>query len=483
MGTKNLIGYNRVFYLRYMSVNGSKSSSEIWTVNSSLLDVGTKWAVLVGINEYFDTSFSDLNYSVNDIKGLYEILIDPDRGQYNRENIYVLSDEDDINPTRNHIISRLSAISRSATSDDSILFYFSGHGHVDEDQSYLLSADSFRNSLKDTAISTELIKKIMGESLARVKIIILDSCHSGAIKGIKNSGIMTKSFFDSIFPPPEGFVVLSSCKLNEFSYEWPEKDHSVFSYYLLEGLRGSADKDEDGTITITDTHSYTSDKVKKWAFQKGIEQSPTLDAKISGDIPFIYSIGFVEIEEAVDKSIISDITLISEYFNDMNVRDSKVQEICGTLLRFYNPDQIIKSNKYIYDFPYGKIYLTWELLSKYGINVVFIYRKENWDSQDKIISILDLYFNWIKIKYSLNKKINISNIVKKCRESDFNILAYEPGKDEQMLKVESEGWADTITIFKNLEETSEIHINPSKSEYLKNNFYEILNAENIIKFI
>ena len=66
--------------------------------------------------------------------------------------------------------------------------------------------------------------------MARIKIIILDACHSGTVKGVKNSGIMSKEFYDTIYPVPEGFVILTSCKLYEYSYEYEQMKKSVFSY-------------------------------------------------------------------------------------------------------------------------------------------------------------------------------------------------------------------------------------------------------------
>jgi len=255
---------------------------------TNLIELGNKLALLVGINEYEDSSINQLNFSVKDTQDLHGVLIDPKKGKYQDENVKVLSDTNSEKPRRSNILSKLTTLSRSANPDDSILFYFSGHGDEIEGKPYLLCSDSYRNTIEQTALQSDLIRKTMESSLARVKIIILDACHSGVLKGVKASGIMTKAFFESFFPPPEGFVVLSSCKVGEFSHEWTEKEHGVFSYFLLEGLKGRADRDEDGIVTITDAYKYTSEKVRGWAFQKGLEQNPILDAKISGDIPLVF---------------------------------------------------------------------------------------------------------------------------------------------------------------------------------------------------
>jgi len=44
-----------------------------------------KWAILVGVNEYSDLTVQSLRYSGNDAKSLHEILVDPNRGDYEKE--------------------------------------------------------------------------------------------------------------------------------------------------------------------------------------------------------------------------------------------------------------------------------------------------------------------------------------------------------------------------------------------------------------
>jgi len=78
-----------------------------------------------------------------------------------------------------------------------------------------------------------------------------------------------------------------SSKINEASYEWKEKNQSVFTYYLVEGMRGNADYDNDGIISITDINQYVSANVKAWSFKVGIQQTPTLQYWVSGDIIYI----------------------------------------------------------------------------------------------------------------------------------------------------------------------------------------------------
>jgi hypothetical protein len=449
-----------------------------------LIDVGNKLALLVGINDYEDSSIGSLEFSIEDIQGFYEILTSYEQNGYNKSNVKVLLAESAEKPTRNNTLSKLTSMSRVAGTEDSILFYFSGHGLEKSSKPYLLFADSYGNTIEQTAIPTELIRKTMEESAARVKIMIVDACHSGAIKGVKDSGKMSESFFESLIHPPEGFVVMTSCKLGEFSYEWKEKKHGVFSHYLLEGLRGMADEDNDKIITITDAYTYCNENVTRWAFKNGLEQTPFLDARISGDIPFVFLESEAGKEEPIDKSIIDRIEILS------TVRESDAsglaENMCGSLLNFVEADQIEKDQYGGYKFPYGRILTAAQETDKervYWAEIHFYYKKEDWEAIDKIIRYFDMKYYFRSIAYGLTGKVNVNRLVPKCKESAFEIVSYIPEKGKESVRVNTQAWLDTQTIFKNQEKGSIIRIFKGFKDYFPNDFYSTLSPENIIEFI
>jgi hypothetical protein len=451
---------------------------------TNLIELGNKLAVLVGINEYADSSINRLSFCVKDILDFNSVLVDPEKGRYEKSNIKVLSDTSAEKPTRNNILSKLTAMSRTANPEDSILFYFSGHGAEIEGRPYLLCSDSYRNTIEQTALPNELMRKTMESSLARVKMVILDACHSGVLKGAKESGIMTRSFFESFFPPPEGFVVLSSCKLGESSHEWPEREHGVFSYYLLEGLKGTADRDGDKIITITDAHRYTSDNVKRWAFEKGLEQNPTLDAKISGDIPLVYVTRALE-KEIIDKSTITQIIMKTTWSEDRERQSA--EKVCGSLLQFVEASDIEDIPRG-YKFPYGEIHseLTTadEKRWSYRIETLFEYEKENWEKIDEIIRFLDEKYYWNSIAFRFSRRISINSLIRRLKQNAFEIISYAPEKGRELVVVNTKGWLGTMTTFQNREGGSEISIATGSPKYnFPDRFYSTLSPENILEFV
>ena len=70
--------------------NRAVGVSSVPEIISSASGVGNKWALLVGINDYEDEEIRDLKYAVNDAKEIYKILIDPECGGFDRENVILL---------------------------------------------------------------------------------------------------------------------------------------------------------------------------------------------------------------------------------------------------------------------------------------------------------------------------------------------------------------------------------------------------------
>jgi len=472
-----------------------------------LLDIGSKKAVLVGIDEYVDSSINNLQFSVNDVKSFCEILIDSDRGQYDSENVKLLIGEsqEGEKPNRSNIMSSITALSRTASAEDSILFYFSGHGIEERKKSYLLPLDSRINVLKDTAIPIEWIKKILMDSNARAKIIILDACHAGAIIGKAESGRMTQSFHETIFPAPEGFVVLSSCKTNEVSHEWPAKEHGVFSYFLVEGLQGVADKDRNGAITITDASNYVTEKVRNWAFKNSKEQNPTLECKVSGDILLVMVPKEQAIPETtlIDKSIIQSIRITQQTIGTVSVKHQsltsaldeatesylpKAESICGQLLDFFEADEIVWEDSKI-RFPAGLIQRGYRQTNsevEYWLEVVFNYKRQNWALVDSVIARLDGLYSpsWVGLSYYFGSKMNLKLLVKQCKQRNFDIKSFMPSP-EGKLGVITQGWGSSgsrIT-FQNTERGSWLRIAPLHDYRLDREFYETIKPENILDFL
>jgi hypothetical protein len=245
-------------------------------------NTGNTWAVLVGINTYEDTQhFRPLQVCVKDVEATREQLI---IGGFDPARVRLLTDSTDEKPTRANILAALKSAADATEPNDVLVFYYSGHGDEAAGESYLVAQDGRQVVLGDTAIPVTRVKEIMSAAPSRAKVILLDACHSGADIGEKGSKPMTKKFIERVFEQATGMAILASCTQGQFSYEWRAQERSVFTHYLLEALKGEADRDEKGFVTVQDASHHVTAGVKLWASQHDANQTPTLQYAVVGDI-------------------------------------------------------------------------------------------------------------------------------------------------------------------------------------------------------
>jgi hypothetical protein len=246
---------------------------------------GRHWAVIVGVNDYEDTdNYGQLSVCVKDAKAVYQQLI---VSGFESGAIRLLADDiDDTQklPYKVNILKTLTSVAKATEPDDVLVFYYSGHGDEDENQGYLVVRDGHLPVLKDTAVPIARVKEIMESAHARGKVIVLDACHSGARIGAKGPKPMSAEFKRRVFEQAEGLAILASCTQGQLSYEWQAHERSVFTYYLLEALKGEADRDQKGFVTVQDANRHVVDSVKFWAVQHNRVQTPTAEVKVIGDI-------------------------------------------------------------------------------------------------------------------------------------------------------------------------------------------------------
>ena len=241
-----------------------------------------KWAIIIGIDEYTDTGISDLKWTVNDAKGVYDTLTTISSG-FDKDNVLLLipDADEDHKPTRNNILAMLATWLSLPEKQDTVLIYFAGHGIERDGVSYILPQDAKIALPELTAIQTKYMKDQLQVCKAEKRILVLDACHSGAGRGENKMG----EALDRELSDAKGMITLASCRLKEISYEWDEKQHGVFTHYLIEALKGAADRG-DGVLWASEVNVYVWDKVRKWAARRGLSQNPKYVAAVEGEIVF-----------------------------------------------------------------------------------------------------------------------------------------------------------------------------------------------------
>jgi hypothetical protein len=205
------------------------------------------FTVVVGISDYEGTEL-DLNYSDDDAQVFYKYLQSAlPREMAGGKSILLLNQQ----ATVSNISSALSRIFSLANENDFIMFYFSGHGT----EGNFVPYDYLSSGLLDH----ELIKKQFKQSKAKYRICIADACNSGSIGSGEQSAQNTIA--SSTHLRDARIAIIMSSKSYQNSAENGTIKQGVFTYCLVNGLKGKADLNGDSYVNAAELFIYTKNSV------------------------------------------------------------------------------------------------------------------------------------------------------------------------------------------------------------------------------
>ncbi|MEL6495817.1 MAG: caspase family protein [Cyanobacteria bacterium J06623_7] len=215
----------------------------------------------MGVNQYQDSNLSSLQYSALDCQGLGAALKEATASFTNKE-VIIHHDFVSLRPQREEVLSSIEHIVASAGENDTILFYFSGHGILatESQQVALCLADTDTQQLLATGLPLNDLLKQLTSCPASQQLVWLDACHSGGmtLQGTTLLADPSSQLVEVLrhkAAESKGFYALLSCDRTQQSWEFPELGHGVFTYYLMRGLRGEA-ADAKGEIEADALYQY-----------------------------------------------------------------------------------------------------------------------------------------------------------------------------------------------------------------------------------
>ena len=224
------------------------------------------YAVVVGIADY-QGSTSDLNYSDDDARIFYNHLKKAFPREIAAGSATLLLDS---KATKSTILNALRGAFSKATENDYVIFFFSGHGS----NGAFVPYDLLSNSL-----SHQEVKEAFKASSAKYKLCIADACFSGSV-GSNNTS--TGNYDAAQNLRDARLAVLLSSSNQQTSMELGQLGQGLFSYWLMNGMRGAADLNKDKYVTAGELFVYTRNAVVK---QSGGEQSPVVIGQRLDKIP------------------------------------------------------------------------------------------------------------------------------------------------------------------------------------------------------
>ncbi|GAK55898.1 polysaccharide deacetylase [Candidatus Vecturithrix granuli] len=248
---------------------------------------GDVYAVIIGIGDYQDDRIPDLQFTVNDAQGLYNVLIDPEFGGVPKDHIKLLLNEE---ATDRAIKGAIGGwLSRQAKKEDTVIIYYSGHGAPEMRDTYWVTYNANIDDLYTTALNNNEITEMLARIESERVITFLDSCYSAATVKRKDRtrSIQTEIPWENF--AGKGRVTISASDGKQLSLELNEYGHGVFTYYLLEGLKGKADKNQDAIVDVDEIWNYVKFQVTDTARKAGNPQTPVLQGSITAGIPLTFN--------------------------------------------------------------------------------------------------------------------------------------------------------------------------------------------------
>jgi hypothetical protein len=259
-----------------------------------------RWAVVIGVGHYESPDIPKLRYSVPDAETIYAVLTGP--GGFKNDHVLLLTDKTEKKPTYRNLKWALGTfLARSARKDDTVVIFFAGHGAPEVDQrgierdglaKYLVPSDAEPDDLYSTAFPMDELQTIFARIEADRVIAFLDSCYSGAAGGRTFSSKKTRApHLDDLFlerlTRSKGRAILTASRPAEVSIELPELGHGIFTYFLAEGLRGAADLNRDGIVTLQEVYEYVEQQVAQKSRAVGGNQHPVMKGELEGLLPLM----------------------------------------------------------------------------------------------------------------------------------------------------------------------------------------------------
>ncbi|HEY9645820.1 MAG TPA: caspase family protein, partial [Chroococcidiopsis sp.] len=285
------------------------------------------WFQLVGVNQYNHPGLSALSYAAADCSGLVDVLRDATES-FPHRHFFVYHDHASQSPPLNapqgsvagtpscrRVVESLNQMTSQAKKEDTIMFYFSGHGFLEDatEKLYLCFPETDLARLSETALDIQVLLKRMKDSKAERQVLVLDACHSGG--AISEGSFRGKGAIalarseqpveepadipelniapklqevleqDSVRRSKQDVCYLLSSDVDQLSWELRDVQHGAFTYCLMNGIRSTGVADEQGRIEVSRLYEHVRNQTRQIVHERsGRLQTPYLLRRGSRDI-------------------------------------------------------------------------------------------------------------------------------------------------------------------------------------------------------
>jgi hypothetical protein len=240
---------------------------------------GKLFAVVIGISHYIKgngsgqggSQINDLQFADRDAQSMLDFLKSPAGGNLaDTDSLLLLNDQATTEQVRHALFTFLT----KPQEQDTVVIYIAGHGApdpLDPRNLYLLTADAKPDDMGGTAFPMWQLQDVFERVLKAKRVITFaDTCHSYGFSGgragsnQRRANNLVNQYLQRYASKGQRAVITAS-DFSESSFEdakWGE-GHGVFTYYLVRGLKGEADRNHDGIVTAGEIFAYLEESVRQ----------------------------------------------------------------------------------------------------------------------------------------------------------------------------------------------------------------------------
>ncbi len=151
---------------------------------------------------------------------------------------------------------------------------YSGHG--DDDSLHLLGE----------RLPLKRLQALLGTIPADAVVVIVDACRTGAVRSGATRGASKGPAFDVTLvkdPAPTGRVWIASASRGEVAQESDDIEGAWFTHHVTAGLRGAADADSNGEVTLDELYRHAHARTVVQSFGGVAVQHPVIDVDLAGE--------------------------------------------------------------------------------------------------------------------------------------------------------------------------------------------------------
>jgi hypothetical protein len=242
-------------------------------------------ALIIGIGQYREEKIPSVKYAVRDAEVMAKYL--ENLGGIPKANIQVLTNE---KASKSDIQAYIEDwLPRRINENSTVFIYYAGHGAPGEQgkSAYIVPYEG-QPDFPSQLYPLQSLYNSLGKLKAKEVVVLLDSCFSGAKgRSVTHAGarpLVMKPV--DILPLNNKVIVIAGATGNQMSSDYDRARHGLFTYGILKGMRGEADRERTGSVSLGGLYNYVKTVVsEKASLELNRDQTPVLlsSESASGD--------------------------------------------------------------------------------------------------------------------------------------------------------------------------------------------------------